>query len=141
MDDIWVYMYDPESKVQSSQWLEKGAQRLVLSRRPRAIRKCLLVTFCDWRGMVYHEYVLGRTVDTPLFMQILGRFQAALKRKCPRRTYHLHMDNASPHTAWVTWLHLLFTGLRTLVHPPYSPDLVLSDFWLYPRLKKGLKGL
>lgn len=35
---------------------------------------------------------------------------------------------------------MLFTGLRAIEHSPYSPDLAPSDFWLYPCLKKGLKG-
>jgi transposase len=25
-------------------------------------------------------------------------------------------------------------------HPPYSPDLAPSDFWLFPQLKEMLKG-
>jgi hypothetical protein len=25
-------------------------------------------------------------------------------------------------------------------HPPYSPDLGLNNFWLYPKLKNALKG-
>jgi len=25
-------------------------------------------------------------------------------------------------------------------HPPYSPDLAPSDFWLFPELKEVLKG-
>jgi hypothetical protein len=25
-------------------------------------------------------------------------------------------------------------------HPPYSPDLAPSDFWLFPALKMGLRG-
>ncbi len=72
MDETWVYMYDPESKMQSSQWMEKGAERPVKPQRPRAIGKCLLVSFCDWKGMVHHEYIRGRTVNTALFIQILG---------------------------------------------------------------------
>jgi len=27
-----------------------------------------------------------------------------------------------------------------LEHPPYSPDLAPSDFWLFPHLKKFLRG-
>ena len=26
-------------------------------------------------------------------------------------------------------------GIRTVPHPPYSPDLVPSDFWLFPKLR------
>jgi hypothetical protein len=25
-------------------------------------------------------------------------------------------------------------------HPPYSPDLAPCNFWLFPKLKNGLKG-
>jgi hypothetical protein len=25
-------------------------------------------------------------------------------------------------------------------HPPYSPDLVPNDFWLFPKIKSALKG-
>ena len=26
-------------------------------------------------------------------------------------------------------------GTKTVPHPPYSPDLVLCDFWLFPKLR------
>ena len=26
-------------------------------------------------------------------------------------------------------------GIKTVPHPPYSPDLVLCDFWLFPKLR------
>jgi len=32
------------------------------------------------------------------------------------------------------------SGVTTLEHPPYSPDLAAADFYLYPRLKSTLKG-
>ncbi len=140
MDETWVYMYDPASRVQSSEWLAKGEARPTLAKRPRAIGKCMLVTFCDWRGMIYYEFVRSRTINTLLFIQILSRFQAALRRTRPCCRRYLHMDNASPHKSRLTCLRLLLTGMRTLTHPPYSPDLMQSDFWLYPCLKKGLKG-
>ena len=25
-------------------------------------------------------------------------------------------------------------GIKTVPHPPYSPDLALCDFWLFPKL-------
>ena len=50
------------------------------------------------------------------------------------------MDNASPHTAFLTRQHLANLGWTVLPHPPYSPDLAPNDFWIYPRIKRGLKG-
>lgn len=32
------------------------------------------------------------------------------------------------------------TGFELLEHPPYSPDLAPSDFYLFPRLKEHLRG-
>ena len=29
---------------------------------------------------------------------------------------------------------------KMVPHPPYSPDLAPSDFWLFPNLKETLKG-
>ena len=26
-------------------------------------------------------------------------------------------------------------GIKTIPHPPYSPDLVPCDFWLFPKLR------
>jgi transposase len=33
-------------------------------------------------------------------------------------------------------------GITTVLHPPppYSPDLAPSDFFLFPRMKRDLKG-
>jgi hypothetical protein len=32
-------------------------------------------------------------------------------------------------------------NIEILPHPPYSPDLAPSDFFLFPNLKKQLKGI
>ena len=31
-------------------------------------------------------------------------------------------------------------GIKTVLHPPYSPDFVPCDFWLFPKLKEKLRG-
>ena len=31
-------------------------------------------------------------------------------------------------------------GIKTVPHPPYSPDLAPCDFWLFPKLKEKLRG-
>ncbi|KAJ7332427.1 hypothetical protein JRQ81_014607 [Phrynocephalus forsythii] len=31
-------------------------------------------------------------------------------------------------------------GYEVLQHPPYSPDLAPSDFFLFPKMKKPLRG-
>ena len=31
-------------------------------------------------------------------------------------------------------------GIKTVPHPPYSPNLASYDFWLFPKLKEKLRG-
>ncbi len=140
MDESWVYTYDPEMKIQSSEWLASNNPRPVKELHGRTIGKSMLVTFFDWKGLIHHEFVRNRTIDCPLFIQILSRLREAMKTKRPRIRMLLHMDNASPHIARDTRLYLLLTGQHTLSHPAYSPDLAPNNFWYYPRLKKHLKG-
>ena len=50
-------------------------------------------------------------------------------------------ENACPHTAWHTQalLHEQFHW-DIFKHPPYSPDLAPSDFFLFPKMKQHLVG-
>jgi len=47
-------------------------------------------------------------------------------------------DNAQPHTAHATVNLLERWDWEILEHPPYSPDLLPSDFHLFPNMKKHL---
>ena len=49
-------------------------------------------------------------------------------------------DNARPHTALSISRFLTKHNVTGLPHTPYSPDLSPCDFFLFPRLKKRLKG-
>ncbi len=145
MDESWVYSYDPESKEQSREWLRPHENRPQKPQRTLATGKIMLVSFFDSAGLIYHEYVRRPVTITQLvFRQIITRFDIACQNRRPRgmvRGRHfIHMDNAPSHTAALTLTHLHNLGWTVLPHPAYSPDLAPSDFWFFPRLKKGLKG-
>ncbi|QQP57716.1 Putative DD34D transposase, partial [Caligus rogercresseyi] len=42
-----------------------------------------------------------------------------------------HQDNARPHTLSITRQKLRKLGWVVLSHPPYSPDIVPSDYQLF----------
>ena len=48
----------------------------------------------------------------------------------------LHHDNASAHTASKTLDFLAENSVQLVSHPPYSPDLVPCDFFLFPNVKE-----
>jgi transposase len=49
-------------------------------------------------------------------------------------------NNAQPHSAAATVNLMNYWNWKILPHPPYSPDLALSDFHLFPKMKKHLRG-
>ena len=53
--------------------------------------------------------------------------------------HYLH-DNAKPHVAAQSLKKLNELGLTILPHPPYSPDLAPSDFYLFSPMKSVLQG-
>src|SRR5258705_3368092 len=53
---------------------------------------------------------------------------------------HLLHDNAPVHTAAISKSAVRDCGLQELDHPPYSPDLAPSDYYLFSKLKKDLRG-
>jgi len=56
-----------------------------------------------------------------------------------KRIVLLH-DNACPHTAAHTVETLQKLKFQILANPPYSPDLVPSDYHLFGPLKEALRG-
>jgi [histone H3]-lysine36 N-dimethyltransferase SETMAR len=51
-----------------------------------------------------------------------------------------HQDNALCHKSIKTTTKLHKLGYELLPHPPYSPDLTPSDFFLFADLKRMLAG-
>ena len=57
-----------------------------------------------------------------------------------RKGVVFHHDNARPHTSLVTRQKLLELGWDVLPHPPYSPNLAPSDYFLFRSLQNSLNG-
>ena len=48
---------------------------------------------------------------------------------------HFHQDNAPVTNSILVTDYLTKTGINTVLHPFYSPDLAPGDFWLFPKLR------
>ena len=53
----------------------------------------------------------------------------------------LQQDNARVHTCKVAMDAVERNGYEVIPHPTYSLDLAPSDFFLFPTLKKDIRGL
>ena len=144
-DETWVYAYDPETKTQSSQWKSPGSPRPKKARQVRSNIKSMLICFFDQKGIVHKEFVPpGQTVNAAFYVEVLRRLRENVRRKRPdqwqNNTWLLHHDNAPAHAALLTRRFLTDNNMTVVPHPPYSPDLAPSDFFLFPKLKMKLKG-
>jgi hypothetical protein len=52
----------------------------------------------------------------------------------------LHFDNESPHAAQLTTDYMWGNGLAQVVHPAFSLDLALSNFYVFGKVKMTLKS-
>ena len=81
-------------------------------------------------GEFYRESVLTELDD----------FYQKRRSRTGVRSIKLLHDNAPAHKSTMVQEYLKESGLDVLDHLPYSPDLSLCDFWLFPRLKEMLAG-
>ena len=51
-----------------------------------------------------------------------------------------HQDHAPCHKLIATMAKLHELHFKLLLHPPYSPNLVLSNYWLFTDLKRIFQG-
>ena len=72
------------------------------------------------------------------YVEVLREFRKRFLRKRPAlfksSPWHFHQDNAPVHNSILVTDYLTKMGIKTVAHPPYSPDLALCDFWLFPKL-------
>ena len=74
---------------------------------------------------------------------LTDRLKPAIRSKCQRLLSNgvvLLYDNARPHTAAHTAETLRKLKFQVMAHPPYNPDLALSDYHLFGPLKEALRG-
>ena len=85
----------------------------------------------------------GQTVNQAFYKGVLERLRKRVQRVCTDITddWVLHHDNAPAHTALSSREFLAKKNISVLPHPPYSPDPVPCDFYLFCKLKLKLKGL
>jgi len=95
---------------------------------------------------VYYELLQpGETITGDRYRLQLMRLSRELREKRPEykhrhdKVIFLH-DNARPHVAKVVKKYLETLKWDILPHPPYSPDIAPSDYWLFRRMQHDLAG-
>lgn len=144
MDETWIHHYDPETKEQSKEWKHAGSPRPKKFRVQKSAGKVLASIFWDKDGIIMSDYLeQGKTVTGAYYSTLLTRLREKIvekrRGKLSKGVLFLQ-DNAPAHKSLIAMQKINEVGFELIDHPPYSPDLAPSDYYLFPKLKKNLKG-
>ena len=143
-DETWVHHYDPETKRQSMQWKHNDSPTPLKFKVTSSSKKVMASVFWDRDGVIMIDYLeKGSTVNGQYYASELRRLREEIKKKRRGKLakgVYLLQDNAPAHTSQVAMAAAEECGFRVLPHPPYSPDLAPSDYFLFPKLKESLRG-
>ena len=101
----------------------------------------------DQKGVLYYELLKPcETINGERYRTQLICLKRAITEKRPEyATRHEAIisdhDNARPHAAIPVKNYLENSGWEVLPHPPYSPDLAPSDYYLFRSMQNALTGI
>ena len=85
-----------------------------------------------------HWVPTGQTVNKEYYVEVLREFRKRFRRKRPALfksgQWHFHQDNSPVNKSILVTDYFTKMGIKTVRHPPHSPDLAPCDFWLFPKL-------
>ena len=141
VDESWFFLHNE----QPSQWLPIGSPRPVAPCRTIASKKILVTIVWGINGVYVLDFLPESMTMTADYFQenVISKAKDKIEEISQRplaNTFYFHCDNARVHTAKATTTHLGKCGFTKMMHPPYSPDLAPSDFFLFGTLKHELKG-
>jgi [histone H3]-lysine36 N-dimethyltransferase SETMAR len=96
--------------------------------------------FLGSQGVIKMDFTDKGLRINSIYYSSLVKETRGLRRK-PRGTpLWLLQDNAPVHTSGLSMETIADSQFTLIAHPPYSPDLAPSDFWMFRHLKKSLRG-
>ena len=147
VDETWIQWQNVGSYHQTKCWAGGDVSRTKNVSRVLTPFKTLAIFFWDCKGILLWKLLdQGQTITAEVYCNILDELKGRLEEKrrhsldMPNHGFQLLQDNAHPHTARSTLEKLNDIKLPCLPHPPYSPDLAPSDYYLFSSLKSYLSG-
>ena len=130
-DGLWIYVYEPESKQQSTVLVFQDEPNSTKVVSTRSTSKQMIACFFGKTG---HVAIVSleqrRTVNSGWYTSICLPIVFQKIRKTNRRLrITLHYDNASSQTLAQTIVFLITQNIDLMSYPPYSPELAPNDLF------------
>jgi histone-lysine N-methyltransferase SETMAR len=141
MDEAWIYHYTPESKQQSKQWTEDGCSAPKKTRSVPSAGKVMASVFWDAEGTFFIDNLeKDKTRTGEYYSNLLTRLDEKIREKRHGLQRNRSSFIRTMHLPTLAMGKLRDVQYELLEHPLCSPDLVLSDFCLFPKHKLFLAG-
>lgn len=135
-DECWFsYEYYPET-----QWIKNGDLPPERVNRSLFTKKIMITIFWSANGIhVIDVLDEDKRMNSEYFISNvlvpITKCDAYKRAKKENKKFTLHMDNCKVHKSKKTLAFLNAHEISIAPHPPYSPDLAGSDFFLFGALK------
>ena len=143
-DECWIHHFEPETKKQSMQWKDSTSPAPKKANVVSSAEKVMASVLWDVKSIVFIDYLQkGKTINGDYYAKLLRELRQAIKSKRPGQLIKgvlLHQDNSTAHKSLVAMSVVHDCGFELIDHPPYSPDLAPSDYFLFPNFEKHLAG-
>ena len=130
-------------KKESMQWKRPGSPPPKKFRTQPSASKVMATVFWDSKGIILIDYKpAGTSITGTYYANVIKQLRVAIKEKRRRKlagVLLLH-DNAPVHKSRVAQAVIRECKFDQLNHPPYSPDLAPSDYYLFRNLKSHFRG-
>jgi len=142
-DETWAQFMHSETKEQSKQWMHMHSPNNPKKFKQTLSNKKMMATvFWYCKGILLTEFMApGTTITSEVYCEMLNKLRRSIQNKrhgmLTKGVVLLH-DNTWPHTAACTNALIKLFNWETFEHPPYSPDLVPSDYHLFTKMKVWL---
>jgi hypothetical protein len=136
LDESWFYFSTDHKHI----WLRPHQEPH--ERAKHTIQDKKIMVTIAWNALRLHlveAFPKGRHFNAENYRDNILTKLIRLRPHAGERNLVIHADNARPHTAQKCRTCCAENGLRVATHPPYSPDLAPSDFFLFGYVKDRLQ--
>ncbi|XP_065799354.1 histone-lysine N-methyltransferase SETMAR-like [Muntiacus reevesi] len=128
-----------DNRQQSAQRLDRGK---TLNLYPK---KIMVTVWWSAAGLIHYSFLNpGETITSEKYAQQINEMHQKLQHLQPalvnRKGPVLLHDNTRPHVAQPALQKFNELGYEVLPHPPYSPDLLPTDYHFFKHLDNFLQG-
>jgi histone-lysine N-methyltransferase SETMAR len=138
LDEFWVYLYCEHDLM----WMVPG--EIVPDRARQTVQSPKLMLTIFWNPSGFHivkALPKGGKFSTQYYTNdifiAISDWRRLAGERSPNKLW-VHADNARPHNAKVSNDFIALNRMKQPPHPPYSPDLAPSDFFLFEYVKRKL---